>query len=152
MACSLQAEDSNRFKTMVAFDCRGVEPVDFSPRVSHLSTAFVKRHRLGKSHDFVVSLTISWPISHSHKLTTDFPYVTHLSLLFPALGSESLIFCLLGVSKSEIASEILLTSCPLTVVCPQGGFVAEGVDTGTKFTDVNLTEKVHNFNQSWQAS
>ena len=114
---------------MVAFDCRGVEPVDFSPRVSHLSTAFVKRHRLGKSHDFVVSLTISWP-----------------------LGSESFIFCLLGVSKSEIVSEILLTSCPLTVVCPQGGFVAEGVDTGTKFTDVNLTEKVHNFNQSWQAS
>jgi len=47
MACSLQAEDSNRFKTMVAFDCRGVEPVDFSPRVSHLSMAFVMRHRLG---------------------------------------------------------------------------------------------------------
>jgi len=53
-----------------------------------------------------------------------------------------------GVSKSEIVSEILLTSCLITVVCPQVGFVAEGVDTGTKFTDVNLTEKVHNFNQS----
>ena len=26
--------------------------------------------------------------------------------------------------------------------------MAEGVDTGTKFTDVNLTEKVHNFNQA----
>ena len=81
-------------------------------------------------------------------MTTDFPSVTHFSLLFPAPGSESLIFCLLGVSKSEIVSEILLTSCLITVVCPQGGFVAEGVDTGTKFTDVNLTEKVHNFNQS----
>ena len=152
MACSLQAEDSNRFKTMVAFDCRGVEPVDFSPRVSHLSMTFVMRLRLGKCHDFVVSLTISWPISHSHKLTTDFPLVTQFFLLFPALGSASRIFCLLGVSKSEIISEILLTSCLRTVVCPQGGFVAEGVDTGTKFTDVNLTEKVHNFNQSWQAS
>lgn len=137
---------------MVAFDCRGVEPVDFSPRVSHLSMVFGMRHRLGKSHDFVVSLTISWPISHSHKLTTDFPLVTQFFLLFPALGSASRIFCLLGVSKSEIISEILLTSCLRTVVCPQGGFVAEGVDTGTKFTDVNLTEKVHNFNQSWQAS
>ena len=59
MVCLLQAEDSNRFKTMVAFDCRGVEPVDFSPRVSRLSMAFVMRHRLGKSHDFVASLTIS---------------------------------------------------------------------------------------------
>lgn len=57
-------------------------------------------------------------------------------------------FAFLGVGKCEIVSEILLTSCLLTVVCPQGGFVAEGVDTGTKFTDVNLTEKVHNFNQS----
>ena len=96
MACSSQAEDSNRFKTMVAFDCRGVEPVDFSPRVSHLSMAFVMRDRLGKSHDFVASLTMSRPISHSHKLTTDFPRVTQFSLLFPALGSESLIFCLFG--------------------------------------------------------
>ncbi|XP_020624909.1 UPF0587 protein C1orf123 homolog isoform X3 [Orbicella faveolata] len=25
-------DDSNKFKTMVAFDCRGLEPVDFSPR------------------------------------------------------------------------------------------------------------------------
>ncbi|XP_020624907.1 UPF0587 protein C1orf123 homolog isoform X1 [Orbicella faveolata] len=27
-----KADDSNKFKTMVAFDCRGLEPVDFSPR------------------------------------------------------------------------------------------------------------------------
>ncbi|KAK3584915.1 hypothetical protein CHS0354_021788 [Potamilus streckersoni] len=27
------AEDSNKFKTVVVFDCRGVEPIDFSPRV-----------------------------------------------------------------------------------------------------------------------
>jgi len=27
------AEHSNSFKTVVAFDCRGMEPVDFSPRV-----------------------------------------------------------------------------------------------------------------------
>ena len=24
--------DNNKFKTMVVFDCRGLEPVDFSPR------------------------------------------------------------------------------------------------------------------------
>ena len=29
------ADDSNKFKTVVVFDCRGVEPVDFSPRVRH---------------------------------------------------------------------------------------------------------------------
>ncbi len=27
------AEDTNKFKTIVAFDCRGVEPVAFDPRV-----------------------------------------------------------------------------------------------------------------------
>ncbi|XP_045157646.2 CXXC motif containing zinc binding protein-like [Mercenaria mercenaria] len=27
------ADNSNQFKTMVVFDCRGVEPTDFSPRV-----------------------------------------------------------------------------------------------------------------------
>lgn len=26
--------------------------------------------------------------------------------------------------------------------CAQGGFVAEGVDSGSKFLEVNLTEKV----------
>lgn len=30
---SYNADDSNQFKTIVVFDCRGVEPVDFSPRV-----------------------------------------------------------------------------------------------------------------------
>lgn len=30
----LQLEDSGQFKTVVAFDCRGVEPVDFDPRAS----------------------------------------------------------------------------------------------------------------------
>ena len=34
LAGELQNEDSERFKTMVVFDCRGVEPFDFSPRVS----------------------------------------------------------------------------------------------------------------------
>ena len=32
------AEDSNKFKTIVVFDCRGVEPIDFSPRVSYISS------------------------------------------------------------------------------------------------------------------
>ncbi|KAG8188046.1 hypothetical protein JTE90_009920 [Oedothorax gibbosus] len=27
------AEDSETFKTIVVFDCRGVEPIDFSPRI-----------------------------------------------------------------------------------------------------------------------
>ncbi|WAR23774.1 CZIB-like protein, partial [Mya arenaria] len=30
---SYNAEDSNHFKTIVVFDCRGVEPIDFSPRI-----------------------------------------------------------------------------------------------------------------------
>ncbi|XP_052242627.1 CXXC motif containing zinc binding protein-like [Dreissena polymorpha] len=30
---SYNAEDSNQFETVVVFDCRGVEPVDFYPRV-----------------------------------------------------------------------------------------------------------------------
>ena len=30
----LQASDSGSFKTIVAFECRGVEPVAFDPRVS----------------------------------------------------------------------------------------------------------------------
>lgn len=29
----LKAEDSERFKTMVQFECRGLEPVDFQPQV-----------------------------------------------------------------------------------------------------------------------
>lgn len=32
-------EDSNTFKTMVAFDCRGLEPFDFSPRVGFVADA-----------------------------------------------------------------------------------------------------------------
>ena len=31
-----QADDSETFKTIVAFECRGMEPVEFSPRVSIL--------------------------------------------------------------------------------------------------------------------
>lgn len=30
---SLQASDSGKFKTFAAFECRGVEPVAFDPRV-----------------------------------------------------------------------------------------------------------------------
>ena len=29
---SYNMSDNNRFKTLVVFDCRGLEPVDFSPR------------------------------------------------------------------------------------------------------------------------
>lgn len=29
---SYKISDNNRFKTLVVFDCRGIEPVDFSPR------------------------------------------------------------------------------------------------------------------------
>ena len=31
--CAYCAEDMPQFKTVVAFDCRGVEPTDFEPRV-----------------------------------------------------------------------------------------------------------------------
>ncbi|XP_014668654.1 PREDICTED: UPF0587 protein C1orf123-like [Priapulus caudatus] len=30
-------DDNNRFKTMVVFDCRGVEPTDFSPRTGFIA-------------------------------------------------------------------------------------------------------------------
>ena len=30
-------DDSGHFKTVVVFDCRGVEPVDFSPRVGYVA-------------------------------------------------------------------------------------------------------------------
>lgn len=30
------ADDAGKFKTIVAFDCRGVEPVEFSPRTGWL--------------------------------------------------------------------------------------------------------------------
>ena len=67
MACSLQAEDSNRFKTMVAFDCRGVEPVDFSPRVSHYfmhdicdeAQTWQVSRLCRESHNFMANLTLS---------------------------------------------------------------------------------------------
>ena len=29
---SYDMKDNNKFKTIVVFDCRGLEPVDFSPR------------------------------------------------------------------------------------------------------------------------
>lgn len=31
----LQANDSGEFKTIVVFECRGIETVDFDPRVSY---------------------------------------------------------------------------------------------------------------------
>jgi len=31
--CAYCADDMPRFKTVVAFDCRGIEPTDFAPRV-----------------------------------------------------------------------------------------------------------------------
>jgi hypothetical protein len=33
------ADDSETFKTMVIFDCRGVEPFDFSPRIGFEATS-----------------------------------------------------------------------------------------------------------------
>lgn len=36
-------EDSERFKTVVAFECRGIEPVDFSPRVSLVLKVFLSQ-------------------------------------------------------------------------------------------------------------
>ena len=33
-------DDSGHFKTVVVFDCRGVEPVDFSPRVGFTLSQF----------------------------------------------------------------------------------------------------------------
>ncbi len=33
MSVWLKADDSESFKTMVQFECRGLEPVDFQPQV-----------------------------------------------------------------------------------------------------------------------
>ena len=33
-------DKNNQFQTVVTFDCRGVEPVDFSPRVRSMSKPF----------------------------------------------------------------------------------------------------------------
>nr|XP_058951982.1 CXXC motif containing zinc binding protein-like isoform X1 [Pocillopora verrucosa] len=70
-------EDSNTFKTMVAFDCRGLEPFDFSPRFSGL-----------------------------------------IGMLQP----------LTLMKASEFSGK-------------QVGFVADAVDSASKFSDINLTEK-----------
>ncbi len=32
--CSYKADYENTFKTIITFDCRGIEPTDFQPRVS----------------------------------------------------------------------------------------------------------------------
>jgi len=37
--CAYYADDMPQFKTIVAFDCRGVEPTDFEPRVCYCHTA-----------------------------------------------------------------------------------------------------------------
>jgi len=36
--CAYFADDMPQFKTVVAFDCRGVEPTDFEPRVCYSFT------------------------------------------------------------------------------------------------------------------
>ena len=41
-----QAGDSNQMKTIVAFDCRGMEPIDFSPRVSTFLCTKATSHKL----------------------------------------------------------------------------------------------------------
>jgi len=38
------ADDMPQFKTVVVFDCRGVEPTDFEPRVRHLLILFKYFH------------------------------------------------------------------------------------------------------------
>ena len=87
MACSLQAGDSNSFKTMVVFDCRGVEPVDFSPRVSHLSMAFVMRCTL-----CLLSLTTLLRVSQFHDPSQLISHVLLISHYFSQLQVQNLTF------------------------------------------------------------
>lgn len=35
------ADDSGHLKTVVMFDCRGVEPVEFSPRVNNINSTII---------------------------------------------------------------------------------------------------------------
>ena len=45
----VQDEDSERFKTIVVFDCRGVEPFDFSPRVCGMWLHSMQTRAVGRS-------------------------------------------------------------------------------------------------------
>lgn len=47
-AAAVKAEDSERFKTMVQFECRGLEPVDFQPQVrtEHTPVLYVVKSQL----------------------------------------------------------------------------------------------------------
>lgn len=74
---SSQAADSGQFKTVVIFECRGLEPIDFDPRVNFLLCRVV------------------WGSSYA---------------------------------------------LPLFV---QVGYCAVGEESGTRFTDVDLSEKVY---------
>lgn len=39
LSATYTEEDSGKFKTIVAFDCRGIEPVEFSPRTGWIAKA-----------------------------------------------------------------------------------------------------------------
>ena len=39
--CAYVADDMPHFKTVVVFDCRGVEPTDFEPRVCSFSVLYI---------------------------------------------------------------------------------------------------------------
>jgi ribosomal protein S27E len=54
---SYEADYSNKFKTIVTFDCRGVEPIDFSPRVGWTVAGVNEEGELSGSVFKDVSLT-----------------------------------------------------------------------------------------------
>ncbi len=60
---SYNESDENSFKTIVAFDCRGVEPTDFSPRVSIMS-AFCECFFLVRHQQTQIQIHMDLQISH----------------------------------------------------------------------------------------
>ncbi|KAM5322865.1 CXXC motif containing zinc binding protein isoform 1-T1 [Glossophaga mutica] len=88
---SYNAEDNDKFKTIVEFECRGLEPVDFQPQA-----------------------LIGGPILVSGQL--------------PDPGNS-------GIVPEQLPT---LHLCP---PFPKAGFAAEGVESGTVFSDINLQEK-----------
>lgn len=54
-----QASDSGHFKTIVAFECRGIEPVSFDPRVRHAA--------ISNNYDSIGSYIAGWVLCHRRK-------------------------------------------------------------------------------------
>ena len=65
----------------------------------------IYEYRLANSHAFVVSLTISRPISCSHELATDFSCLSQKVKLQKNLGAVWPISSLIDINRSQAQSK-----------------------------------------------